>query len=237
MPLRNLLYKLAWDTRCRNVDVRGLLRQFPGASILDAGCGEYGLAAFMPRSNITGADILPVESVDPQLHYKYGSITNLPFENGAFDVAVSVDVLEHLPQGMRAAAVNELVRVARKAVVIAFPSGRAARRMDEMFASKLSASGQPMPDWLEEHLAQPYPDTENIIAAVEKAAAKDGRNTAISVSYSEHLSVARFLRSWASRSKYCYVAANLLSGMLSPLMPNASAESSYRLIVVAELAK
>ena len=232
-----MLYKLAWDTRCRNVDVRDLLRQFPSASILDAGCGEYGLAAFMPRSNITGVDVLPPERVDPRLNYKYGSITELPFENGAFDIAVSIDVLEHLPEDVRAAAVGELVRVARKAIIIAFPSGPAAREMDETFAHELKASSQPLPDWLEEHLAQLYPDTENIIAAVEKAAAKDGRNTAISVSYSEHLSVAKFLRSRALRSKYGYIAANLMTGLLSPLMPNASGESSYRSIVVAELAK
>ena len=146
-PLRNMLYKLAWDTRCRNVDVRSMLSRHREASILDAGCGEYGLAAFMPRSNITGVDVLPPERVDPRLNYKYGSITELPFENAAFDIAVSIDVLEHLPEDVRAAAVGELVRVARKAIIIAFPSGPAAREMDETFAHELKASSQPLPAW------------------------------------------------------------------------------------------
>jgi SAM-dependent methyltransferase len=232
--LRQTVYKLAWDTRCRNIDVRRVLARFGDVSILDAGCGEYGLAAFMPGANITGADILPPESVDERLNYRQGSIIELPFDDRSFDIVVSVDVLEHLPEDLRERAVCEIVRTARRAVVIAFPSGDAARKMDERFRRDLIAAGQPLPDWLNEHLAQPYPVTDNIIAAIEQAALKSGRDTAISTSFSEHLSVAGSLRAWAARSKYGYIAANLLAGILAPLMPRPAAETSYRSIVLAE---
>lgn len=231
MSLRKSLYKMAWDTRCRNVDVRRVLARFPNEKILDAGCGEHGLAAFMPSANIAGVDILPAEDVDPRVNYTHGSILELPFEDDSFDVAVSVDVLEHLPEGVRGEAIMELVRVARRAVVIAFPAGAAARAMDEDFEQELASSGQPLPDWLAEHLENPYPETANVVAAIELS----GRKVATSVVYSENLAVAKFLRRWAVRSKYVYLMANVLAGILSPMMPRpASPDNAYRSIIVAE---
>jgi SAM-dependent methyltransferase len=230
MSLHSSFYKMAWDTRCRNVDVRRVLGQFPNATILDAGCGEYGLAAFMPSAKITGVDILAVEDVDPRLDYAHGSILDLPFEDSAFDVAVSVDVFEHLAEEVRGAAVSELVRVARKAVVIAFPAGTAARVMDEDFKQKLDGSGQPLPDWLAEHLQRPYPKTDDVVAAIEAS----GRKVAASIDYSENLAVAKFLRWSAVRSKYLYLTANMIAGILLPVMPWASRNDAYRSIIVAE---
>lgn len=235
MSLHRAIYKLAWDTRCRNVDVQRILSRFEGSSILDAGCGEQGLAAFVPAgTDITGVDILPPEIVDKSFKYKQGSIADLPYDGRSFDVAASVDVLEHLPAEVRASAVRELVRVARKAVIIAFPAGAAAREMDEQLAARLRAANEPLPDWLDEHLAQEYPDTEQVIAAIEDAVTTSGRSAEISTSYSEHLSISKFLRECASRSKYGYIAANLVTGVLSPLMPRATAGTAYRSIVVAE---
>ena len=231
--LRNFIFKYGWDTRCRNVDVRRQITRFGRATILDAGCGECGLTAFVPSADITGVDILPAEEVDPHLKYKQGSILDLPFDDRSFDVAVSVDVLEHLPHEVRQTAVTELVRVAKKAIVIAFPSGVEARDVDEDFERQLTASGQPLPDWLAEHLANPYPETAEIVAAIEGS----NRNADVSIANSESLSVAKFLRSWATRSKYGYITANILAGIFLPLMPKASAGNSYRSIVVAEFAK
>jgi SAM-dependent methyltransferase len=236
MSMHRAFYKLAWDTRCRNIDVRRALSRFEGSTILDAGCGENGIGAFLPRADITGVDILPPEQIEPSLKYERGSIVQLPFEDGSFDVAVSVDVLEHLPADMRTDAVRELVRVARNAVIIAFPSGASARRIDEEMATKLRSVHESLPEWLEEHLAQPYPDRETIIGALEESVAISGRSAEISASYSENISVAKFLRACAARSKYIYLAANLFAGILAPLLPRANADTAYRSVIVADLA-
>jgi SAM-dependent methyltransferase len=234
--MRKTLFKLAWDTRCRNVDMRRVLARFDRPTILDAGCGEFGLAAFMPAAAITGVDILAPASIGPGLNYRQGSIIDLPFDDRSFDIAVAIDVFEHLPTELRAAAVAELVRVARTAIVIAFPAGRPARMMDEQFAERLRTSGEPLPDWLDEHLTQPYPEPDAVIDDIAQAALKTGRSAAVSTTYSERLSVAKFLRVWALRSKYGYVAANLLLGMLSPLIPQPKAGGAYRSIILAEFA-
>lgn len=234
--MRELLYKFAWDTRCRNVDVARILSSIAAhdAKILDAGCGEYGLSAFMPRADITGVDILPTDSVDPRLNYVHGSILELPFENGSFDIAVSVDVLEHLPEDLRPEAVRQLVKAAKSAVVITFPDGESARKIDEHFEMELTQRQMPIPDWLEEHLTHRYPQSGDIIAKIESAADESGRRIKIRVVPSEHLSVSKLLRWAAARSKYIYIAANLGSGAFLPLMPRLSTVNAYRAIVVAE---
>ncbi|MGH9124773.1 MAG: methyltransferase domain-containing protein [Acidimicrobiales bacterium] len=50
-------------------------------------------------------------------------LTMAPLADGAVDVVVSTDVLEHLPAGRRASFLAEAVRVARRQVFIAFPAG------------------------------------------------------------------------------------------------------------------
>ncbi len=234
--MRESLYKFAWDTRCRNVDVARVLRPFLSerSRILDAGCGEYGLAAFMSGANIMGVDILPEEAVDPRLNYIHGSIIDLPFDAGSFDIAVSVDVLEHLPEELRPEAVKQLVKVATKAIVITFPDGEGARKIDADFERKLNARNMALPEWLEEHLAQNYPGSEQIAAEVETAAKAAGRIVKTRVVYSEHSAVSRFLRWAAARSKYIYVPANLAAGAFLPIMPTPSAGNAYRAIVIAE---
>lgn len=234
--MRELLYKFAWDTRCRNIDVARVLRPLlsGGSSILDAGCGEYGLAAFMPDATITGIDIVPPETVAAELKYVHGSILDMPFDDGSYDIAVSVDVLEHLSADLRPAAIGQLVRVARKVVVITFPDGERARKIDVDFEADLISRDMPSPEWLAEHLADRYPETDETISAIQEKAEKLGRKVSTRVAYSEHSAVARFLRWSAARSKYLYISGNLLAGFLRTLMPQPSAETAYRAIIVAE---
>ena len=234
--IRNLIYKLGWDTRCRNIDVKRVLLPLigPGTTILDAGCGEYGLSAFVSGARITGVDILPAETVSAELNYVHGSIVDLPFDPRSFDVAVSVDVLEHLPEDMRSVAVKQLVKIAGQLIVITFPCGADARRLDEGFERELTRRGQPVPDWLKEHLQNRYPEIDEIVAGIEAEAKRTGRVVSTSVQYSENSTIARCLRWSAIRSKYLYLANNLVAGVFLPLMPKAGAANAYRAIVVAE---
>ncbi len=230
------MYKFAWDTRCRNVDVARILSPMVGSetTILDAGCGEHGLAAFMPMANITGIDILPPQTVATDLNYIHGSIVDMPFDDGSFDIAVSVDVLEHLPSEIRQAALGQLVRVAKKAVVITFPDGERARKIDLKFESELNKRKLPLPEWLEEHLAGRYPETGETIEAIESTAAALGRKVSTRVVYSEHSAIAKYLRWSAARSKYLYISGNLFARFLWPIMPKPTAANAYRAVIVAE---
>jgi SAM-dependent methyltransferase len=108
--------------------IRGVLGEVKPHSILDAGCGEGELL----RRGVLGGN-RSVVSLDrsfevlrprppepgPQPPLVCGSVLQLPFARGSFDAVLCLEVLEHLEDP--AAAVRELLRVARKAVVLSVP--------------------------------------------------------------------------------------------------------------------
>lgn len=99
-------------------------------SFLDAGCGEGFVAAMLrrrlPELELTGFDVDPAAvqvagARDPKGSFMTASISDLPFEDRAFDVVGCFEVLEHLPGDGPDAALKELGRVARNAVVLSVP--------------------------------------------------------------------------------------------------------------------
>jgi hypothetical protein len=236
--IRQSIYKFAWDTRCRNVDVAGVLASFVDAdkTVLDAGCGEYGVAGFVNAKRVVGVDI-PAAGRGNGGDFVHGSILDLPFADRSFDVAVSVDVLEHLPANLRDRAVAELVRCADEAIVLAFPSGTKAREMDENFERRLKAADANIPDWLAEHLENPYPGAGQIADALSAEAARRGRAVRVTTHFSESLKVAGALRTAAAASKYLYLAGNIAAGFLLPVMPRPAGDDAYRAIIVAKFDK
>ena len=106
------------------------VEQLAPASFLDAGCGE-GFVAFqllqaMPGLALTGCDLseeaLNVAAAsNPQAHFVYGSVVELPFPDHSFDVVGCFEVLEHLPGDLPSRALAELARVSRGAVLLSVP--------------------------------------------------------------------------------------------------------------------
>jgi 2-polyprenyl-3-methyl-5-hydroxy-6-metoxy-1,4-benzoquinol methylase len=122
----------------RNPVVRGLIDRFyarireivaelrPG-SVLDAGCGEgetiARLDGLLP-ARVAAVDLNP-EAVEftarrfPAVEVTRESVLELPFADGAFELVVCLEVLEHL--GDPRAAIAELARVSNRAVVVSVP--------------------------------------------------------------------------------------------------------------------
>jgi len=113
---------LAPDTRERNRLVAALVG--PAASVLDVGGRPGLLAPRLPAARVTTANVEPPADV-------LVTGPELPFLDRAFDVAVSVDVLEHLPPEDREPHLRELVRVARRRVVVCCPLGGARHEAAE----------------------------------------------------------------------------------------------------------
>lgn len=87
--------------------------------ILDAGCGTGGtMARLRPYGSVTGIDLAPFavavcrerRGLDATA---VASITELPFADGTFDLAVSLDVISDAGTGNDARALAELARVLR----------------------------------------------------------------------------------------------------------------------------
>jgi SAM-dependent methyltransferase len=111
----------------------------PGARLLDAGCGTGGflhwaVAAGAP-ARVCGVDISP-EAVElcasrvPEAELHVAPLRELPFEDAAFDLAVTNDVLQHVPEREIADSMDELRRVLRPGgtLLVRTNGGRRASR-------------------------------------------------------------------------------------------------------------
>jgi SAM-dependent methyltransferase len=100
-----------YPTYLAKVDlVRDYLKALPASSrVLDAGCGEGVLVEeFYGR--------LAIEGVDPNYGSDFvrrASLVALPYQDGTFDRALCLDVLEHLAYADQPRALAELFRVLR----------------------------------------------------------------------------------------------------------------------------
>lgn len=117
-PLAQLLMKIA--TYYRAMIIRLFLKP---KTCLDVGCGTGALVAQLRAFGIDawGVEIsedalnLADESVKP--YVKKGDIVDIPFEDNAFDVVLTFDVLEHMERGKISQAINETIRVSRKYIM------------------------------------------------------------------------------------------------------------------------
>jgi SAM-dependent methyltransferase len=84
----------------------------PGMRIVDVGCGALGLRGLEPDLDVTGVDLVARPDY-PGPFVQADATRRLPFDDGAFDLAYSSSVVEHVEPAHRAAFANELKRVAR----------------------------------------------------------------------------------------------------------------------------
>ncbi|MHC4471509.1 MAG: class I SAM-dependent methyltransferase [Planctomycetota bacterium] len=148
--------------------VHDLVLEHRAGSILEVGSGSTGLGRYFRGVRFTGVDL---EFTD------YGAVRGrraegmtavradarrLPFRNGAFDLVLSLDMLEHLDPDDRPPVVRELARVSRDHVVVAFPCGTPAQTVERRLAEKLRAAKRPVPGWLVEHSAIDFPMPEEM---------------------------------------------------------------------------
>lgn len=123
----NPLYR--WHIDSFHARITELVSGFGPDSILDVGCGEGFLSAHLHAElkdvAFTGVDAsegaieFARDSFGDVGLFEVGDIFDLRFADNSFDVVVCSEVLEHLTDP--AAAVRELLRVARKAVVLTVP--------------------------------------------------------------------------------------------------------------------
>jgi SAM-dependent methyltransferase len=128
-----------------------------GTSILDVGCGTgsltFALMEAFPTAQINGLDYSQTfidyasskALADCRLVFEQGDATSLPYEDQAFDAALSLLVLNFVPDAQKAA--RELVRVTRPGGIVAasvwdFKGGLTHLRVFADTAAALDPSGE-----------------------------------------------------------------------------------------------
>jgi SAM-dependent methyltransferase len=114
--------------------VRQLLQGKSFSRALDAGCAEGFVSGFLyaqearylhqQETAFFGIDIdrpalLRGKELFPPMHSVEGSVLHLPYPDGAFDLILCTEVLEHLPDPGQ--VLDELLRVTRRYLLLSVP--------------------------------------------------------------------------------------------------------------------
>jgi len=137
---KNRLYQ--WHLQTVLNSIYTMLETTAPRTVLDAGCGEGFVAAYLLRRNpqlrITGLDVsegalaYARAHVDEAVTFRSGSLYKLPFSDNSFDTVLCSEVLEHVDDPDR--AVRELKRVTRRHALLTVPY--------EPYFQKLNMLGQ-----------------------------------------------------------------------------------------------
>jgi SAM-dependent methyltransferase len=155
-----MLHQLA-----RFTAIAPLIDELGGGRALDVGSGSEGVASWLRGDwAVTAVDrsFAPIGAMrgpraDRPVHTVVGDARELPFADGEFDVVLALDVMEHIEPAARGRALSELVRTARRRVIVAGPAGDAALAADAGLAEGLRRRGLTPPGWLTEHEANGFP--------------------------------------------------------------------------------
>ncbi len=135
----------------------------PAYSVVEVGSGSFGIAQFLDRK-VLGVEPNPAVSGNENLEIIEGSILALPFADGEIDYVLCVDVLEHLAAGVRDQAILELLRVARRKVIISCPCHVWAKAGEVELKQMFQNFGAAVPEWLQEHLDFGLPMVQEILS-------------------------------------------------------------------------
>jgi hypothetical protein len=86
--------------------------------VLEVGVGSKVVSTYLQRNGIR----LTTLDIDPALEPDVtGTVTDMPFQTGAFDAVACTEVLEHMPFEKSCRAISELHRVTRGFALVAVP--------------------------------------------------------------------------------------------------------------------
>ena len=133
-------------------------------TLLDVGSGPVALTkAFVsPRFDIVRADAGQFD--DPSI-VQLQPGEPLPFEDAAFDVAIAIEVLEHVPPAQRPSLIRELQRVSRQATIVCCPidTPEVVEAERQFSAYAKAVSGRDV-DFLVEHRENGLPDAAEVVS-------------------------------------------------------------------------
>lgn len=107
--------------------IKSTIQILPGEikSLADIGCGNgvflNALMTLRPELKLVGVDRSKAALKFVKTENFEADIDNLPFEDGKFDCATCLEVIEHIPVTVYPKALSELSRISKKYLVISVP--------------------------------------------------------------------------------------------------------------------
>ena len=169
------LYNLPFDQFSRQEIVRDIVdtcirplatNDKPGRAlrIIDLGGHRGYTRDFFPDDEVTILDVID-ESYD---NYIKGDATNIDAADDAYDVVVSFDTFEHIPQDLREKFLHEATRIAKYATIVAAPFESARIKLTHEVEAETNSLYKKIFDeehpWLKEHIEYGLPEVSMVEA-------------------------------------------------------------------------
>lgn len=142
-----------WFLKIQEEATLKMLSPYPGASVLDVGGGHGQLTAPLIcggyKVSVLGSSEICKERVRDFVEkglceFATGNILELPYSDKSFDIVISFRLLPHVAQWKR--LIKELTRVARKAVVVDYPTKQSLNYISPaLFGFKKKLEGNTRP--------------------------------------------------------------------------------------------
>jgi O-antigen biosynthesis protein len=158
----NDLKNLPFDLYTRNAIIQRFvdsIRNKESLQILDVGGRNGQLEIFLPKDEINTLDLLP-QDLKHTIYFQ-GDIRNPPFKKNVFDIVVSDDFFEHIPDGDRKQTLEKMMMLSKNYIILGAPFfspevAEAEIKANEYF---FNIKGEPHP-WLKEHIKYGLPSSE-----------------------------------------------------------------------------
>lgn len=211
------------------------IKKLGNVRILDVGSGGLGIAPYLKRP-ITGVDVNFSPPFSHFLKRVKGSALNLPFADRSFEIVVCVDMLEHLTKEERKKAIEEMLRVAQKNIMIAVPCGKKAYGQDcELDYYYKKQFGREY-IFLAEQLEFGLPQKDEILKMIRKAAQKKRAKIKIEVEGNENLSLRKFLMmGWTTNNLFTNIFFRKILLLAIPLFRFFGKGKTYRQLFFVEI--
>lgn len=199
-------------------------------SVLEVGSGSLGIGPYLKRPFI-GVDINFNGPVWPPMERLKASALNIPKPDNSVDIVVSMDMLEHLPSEQRGQAIEEMLRLAKKKVIIGVPIGKRAEKHDQLIDQLYRKTRGNQHKFLKEQTEYGLPEQAEIVTALKKAAQKYHKNINITIIPNQNLSLRLWLmKGWINQNFFVNVFFRKILLVAIPVMRHLNQAPVYRRI-------
>jgi hypothetical protein len=105
--------------------IASLMKMIPKgrSSVLEIGARDGYISKLLTDffETVTALDLKPLHISHQKVINIKGDVTCLEFQDNAYDTVICAEVLEHIPSGLLQKACDEIIRVAKKDVIIGVP--------------------------------------------------------------------------------------------------------------------
>ncbi len=201
--------------------------------VTEVGSGSVGMAPYLRRP-FTGLDTDLGRSTHPLMTPISASVLDTGFASALRPCVVSTDMLEHVPVALRQDAVDELVRITGRLLVLAVPSGKAAEAHDQEMAVRFREHRGADHRFLLEHVEHGLPSSAELQAYLEQALTRSDRTATIEMQPNANLEVrSKVMRHWIDRRAVDKVAWVWMTWRARALA-RQNDEPAYRQIAVVD---